>query len=75
MNKDIYEWAIKGLTAEIQELEKTVKQGRRYIEQIERGEKVKTPKTPQEIKAIINEKQAEIEKLEKLKFSLKWEME
>lgn len=72
-HKQIIKWAIKGLTVEIQDLEKTIKQGKQYLLQLERGEKVKTPKTAEEIKQIIEVKTAEIEKLEKLKFSLKWE--
>ncbi len=71
--KQIIEWAIKGLTVEIQELEKAIKQGKQYLLQIERGEKVKTPKSAEEIKQIIADKTAEMEKLEKAKFELTWE--
>ena len=34
----------------------------------------KTPKTPQEIKEIIQQKQAEIEKLDKMRFNLEFEL-
>lgn len=71
--KQITDWAIKGINKEIEDLEKSIKQGKQYLLQIERGEKVKTPKSAEEIKQIIEDKTAEIEKLEKLKFSLKWE--
>ncbi len=71
--KEIIAWAIKGINVEIQELEKTIKQGNKYLLQIERGESVKTPKTAAEIKAIVAEKTAEMKKLERAKFELTWE--
>lgn len=71
--KQIIAWAIKGINVEIQELEKTIKQGNKYLLQIERGEAVKTPKTAAEIKSIVAEKTAEMEKLERAKFELTWE--
>ena len=72
---ELMKWAVKGLAAEIDELEKAVNQGKRYLLEYERGEKPKTPKTPDEIRQIIREKQAEIEKLDKMKFDLKWEID
>lgn len=72
-DKQIIAWAIKGINVEIQELEKTIKQGNKYLLQIERGESVKTPKTAAEIKSIVAEKTAEMEKLERAKFELTWE--
>lgn len=70
--KQILEYAIIGVTKEIDELEKTVNQGKQYLLQHEKGQNPKTPKTPQEINAIIDEKKTEIEKLAKLKDELKW---
>ena len=76
MNKnELMKWAVKGLTAEIDELEKTVSQGKRYLAEYEKGGSPKTPKSPDEIKAIIKEKKAEIEKLDKMKFDLNWELD
>lgn len=73
--KQILQYAIKGLTADIDELEKTVNKGKQYLLQYEKGEQPKTPKSPDEIKAIIAEKQVEIEKLSEIKFDLKWKIE
>lgn len=72
---ELMKWAVKGLSAEIDELEKTVSQGKRYLLDYEKGGQPKTPKTPDEIRQIIQEKQAEIEKLDKMKFDLKWELD
>lgn len=72
---ELMKWAVKGLSAEIDELEKTVNQGKRYLSEYEQGGKPKTPKTPDEIREIIRDKQAEIERLDKMKFDLKWELD
>lgn len=72
---ELMKWAVKGLSAEIDELEKTVNQGKRLLLEYERGQTPTTPKTPDEIRQIIREKQAEIEKLDKMKFNLKWELD
>ena len=71
-DKQIYEWAIKGIKAEIDKLEKDVATGKRYLLEYEKGGKPKTPKTPQEIKEIIQHKKEEIEKLDKERFNLEW---
>ncbi len=73
--KEILQYAVKGIAAEIEQLDKDVKQGYKYIEQIENGEKVKTPKTKFEILAIITEKKEKIAKLEKEKFDITWQIE
>lgn len=72
--KQILEYAIKGIAAEIDELEKAVRQGYDLVKKIDNGEKVKTPKTKFEILDIIREKKAEIERLDKERFDLKWEL-
>lgn len=72
-DKQIIAWAIKGINVEIQELEKTIKQGNEYLMKLYRGEPVKTPKSVTEIRNIIAEKKAEMEKLERAKFELTWE--
>lgn len=72
--KSILEYAVKGLTAEIEELEKTVRQGYALVKQIDNGEKVKTPKTKYEILEICREKNAKIERLDKERFELRWEL-
>lgn len=71
----VIEYAIKGVNAEIDELEKAINQGKKFLKQYEEGEKPKTPKTAFEIKKIISKKKEEIEKLEKYKNELKFELE
>ena len=61
--KQLLDFALKGVNAEIDEIEKKVNQGKKYLQQYENGEKPKTPKTAYEIKKIIKKKNAEIEKL------------
>ncbi len=73
--KEILKYAVKGIAAEIEQLEKEIKQGYKFIEQIDNGEKVKTPKTKSEILEIITEKDAQMKKLEKEKFSISWQIE
>ena len=73
-NKQILEYAIKGITAEIEELEKSVRKGYDLVKQIESGEKVKSPKTKYEILEICHDKKAEIEKLDKERFELHWQL-
>lgn len=73
-NKQIIEYAMKGITSEIEELEKTVKQGYKYVEKIDKGEKVTTTKTKFEILDICREANAKIKKLEKEHFELKWQL-
>ena len=68
--KQIIEYAIKGIATQIDELEKAINQGKRFLLEYENGEKPKTPKTPHEIKQIIQEKKDEIEKLSKEKNEL-----
>ena len=71
---ELMKWAIKGLMAEIDGIEKAVNQGKQYLLQYEKGQQPKTPKTPDEIRQIIGEKKAEIERLYKMKQDLTWEI-
>lgn len=73
--KQILEYAVKGIKVEIEQLEKEIKQGYKFIQQIENGEKVKTPKTKFEIQEIIAKKDEQMKKLEKEKFALTWQIE
>lgn len=70
----ILEYAIKGIVTEIDELEKTINQGKQYLKQYENGEKPKTNKSEYEIHVIIRKKKDEIEKLAKLKDEMKWQL-
>ena len=73
--KEILQYALKGIAVEIEELEKAIKQGYKFIEQIDKGEKVKTKKTKFEILDIITEKENQMKKLEKEKFNIKWQID
>ena len=73
--KQILEFAVKGITAEIEKLEKTVREGNALIKKIDNGEQVKAKATRYEIVEIIREKKAEIEKLDKERFALSWQVD
>ena len=70
----ILEYAVKGLTAEIEQLERDIRKGYALIKQIDNGEKVNTPKSRYEILEICRSKNAEIEKLDKDRSNLRWEL-
>ena len=72
--KELLEWAINGLHAEIAKLEKDINTGKQLLLQYERRQKPKTTKTPEEIKEIIYQKREEIEILDKKRFGLTWEI-
>lgn len=69
----VIEYAIIGINALIEDSENTIRKGRGYLDKIEKGEPVKTDKSISEIKRIIREHQAKIEKLQNEKFELDWE--
>ena len=72
---EIYEWAIKGLRAEVEKLDNDIRTGKRLLEQYEKGDQPKTPKTPQEIRQIIQRKREEIEELDRKRIELQFDME
>lgn len=72
--QELIQWAIKGISAEIDGLEKDVNKGNQYLLQFAQGKKPNIPKTEYEVKEIIRNKRAEIEKLARMKFDLKWEL-
>ena len=71
---ELYSWAVKGLRAEIDKIEKEVNRGKQFLLEYEKGGQPKTPKSPQEIKAIIQQKKAEIENLDRERFNLEWKI-
>jgi hypothetical protein len=71
--KELLTWAIKGLSAEIDELDRTIRKGKKYLEEHRQGKQMQTKKTPEEIKNIIQEKKKQIELLDKKRFDLSWE--
>lgn len=74
-HKEIYEWAVKGIRAEVEKLDNDIRTGQRLLEQYEKGEQPKTPKTPQEIRAIIQRKREEIEELDRKRIGLEFDIE
>ena len=64
--KELLKWAIKGITTEIDELEKTIRRGEKYLEEYRQGKQMKTKK-------MIAEKKKQIEVLDKKRFDLSWE--
>ena len=72
--KQILEYAVKGLSAEIEELEKQVKKGYDLVKKIDNGEKVNRSKTKFEILDLCRVKKAEIERLDREKFDLSWQV-
>lgn len=65
-NKMIVEYAIKGIDAEIAEIEKSIQKGKQIIKQDETK--------LYDVQPIINIKKAEIEKLLKMQAELKWQL-
>lgn len=74
-HKEVLEWAVKGIRAEVEKLDNDIKKGLRYLEQYENGEQPKTPKSPSEIWAIIQRKREEIEELDRKRIELQFNME
>ena len=72
-HNELLKWAIKGLSAEIDELDKTVRKGKGYLTDYYIGKQPKTKATPEEIKKIVKEKEKQIEALDKKRFDLSWE--
>ena len=73
--KELLEWAIKGLSVEIEELDRSVQKGKKYLEEYQQGIQPKTEKTPEEIEKIISEKKKQFELLVKKRFDLSWELD
>ena len=72
--KEILNYAIKGLGYELEKVDKSLRRGRKLIEQYNRGETLKTDLTIYEIKEVCSKKVTEIEELEKKRNELLWEL-
>lgn len=72
--KEICEWAVRGLRAEIDSIEKDIALGRRFLKEYEDGQIPKTPKSPSEIREIIGQKKNKIEELNKMRFELEFDI-
>lgn len=72
--KQILEYAVKGINKDIEELDKAARKGGQMIDSYYKGETLKTKLPIYEIENIYREKKAEIEKLEQMKNELKWQL-
>ena len=71
--KELLQYAVKGLSAEIAGHEERLMKGYSYLDKINRGESLKSGKTRAEIIDIINEKEQIINDLIKKRDDLLWE--
>lgn len=72
--KEVLEFAIKGIVSEMQEKEKTIRQGEELIKKKQSGLDAKTELTVDEIQKVVNAKRQELETLDKKLFSYKWKL-
>nr|DAV45660.1 MAG TPA: hypothetical protein [Caudoviricetes sp.] len=72
--KQILQYAIKGINKDIEELDKAARKGGQMIDAYNKGETLKTKLPIYEIENIYRVKKAEIEKLEQVKNELKWQL-
>lgn len=70
----LIEYAIKGIDADIEVLEKSIKKGKSLLQAHEKGIAAPSP-SAQEIWSIVQAKQAELDKLIEVKHSLRWEVD
>lgn len=71
--KELIEYAIKGIDADIAKIERSIKRGQTLLADIEKGI-AQSNKTPLEIKQTIQKKKAEVEHLIFIKLKLTWEL-
>ena len=71
----LIEYAIKGIDADIEVLEKSIKKGKSILQAHEKGIATPSPKSTQETRDIVQAKQAELERLNEVKHSLRWELD
>lgn len=67
--KELIKWAVAGINAKINELGDDIFKGRKYLQN------GKSPKTPDEIRAIIESKENEIDELKRKLTELDFEKE
>ncbi|WP_033829035.1 hypothetical protein [Bacillus andreraoultii] len=73
--KEILEFAIKGIEAEIEKHEKQIRKGEQYLTDLRNGKSIKSPKSESEIVEIIRKNREEAEILSKKKFDLSWKLD
>ena len=72
LDKEIIEYAIKGLSSEIDKSQLTVYRANNYICSLEEGKRVKTPKTIDELKELQNKHNKIIHDLFNKREELEW---
>lgn len=72
--EELVKWAIRGLRAEMNDCEKIMERGYRYLRQMENGESVPTDMSVSEIMVLIKMYHDQIEKLSMEIYNLKWEL-
>lgn len=70
--KQILEYAIKGINGDIEKLDTQLRKGQKMIEQYYKGEQIKSKLPIYEIENTCKKLRTEIENLEKQKDDLKW---
>ena len=69
----LMEYAVKGINADIDKLERSIRRGHQLLKDIESGIAHPTSKQPDEIRKVIFEKKAEIEHLKRLESDIEWQ--
>lgn len=72
--EELINYAMKGILADIRDLEKQVEKGKQYLRMIENRGEVPTKLSINEIQAVITQKREEIERLDRMRFDLQWEL-
>ena len=67
----IIDFARKGIIADIRKLEAKVATGRTYLRALERGEKIKSPRTYWEIEEIVSNAKLKIKELSDMEMELR----
>lgn len=71
---ELLAFAVKGVNADIEKLEKSVKHGKQLLKDYEETGTSKTSKTPYEVQQLIQMKKSEIEDLQEIEKELKWQL-
>ena len=72
--EELVKWAIRGLRAEMNDCEKIMERGYKYLRKIEEGESVPTDMSVSEIMVLIKMYHDQIENLSMEIYNLKWEL-
>lgn len=73
--REITEWAVRGLTAEIERLDAKVRKGRELVRRIDAGEPARAGSSRESILATISESREEMERLDKDRSDLRWKLD